>query len=143
MKVISVAKALIVDDASNILILYRSKTHPTMAFMPDLPGGIVEPGEDFGHGLIREIHEEIGLTINLADLTPAYAGAETHTNQNRVRVLYIVRLSEIQPELNVSWEHDRAEWIPAHQIDKIAKIEAEFIPFYRHALEYIQDNKLL
>ncbi len=58
------AKALIVDSQNRALILRRSKTHRYVPFTQDLPGGKVEEGESMLAGLLREIHEEVGLELD-------------------------------------------------------------------------------
>jgi 8-oxo-dGTP pyrophosphatase MutT (NUDIX family) len=56
-----VVKVLVIDAHGQGLILYRSGTHPRFAHQPDLPGGTVEPSEDFVTALQREILEEISI----------------------------------------------------------------------------------
>ena len=60
------AKALIRDGQGNILVLYRSETHPYLAHDIDLPGGEIESDETPEIGLEREIMEETGIAITLA-----------------------------------------------------------------------------
>jgi 8-oxo-dGTP diphosphatase len=140
MKTIAIAKALMLDSAGSMLILRRSDTHPTLALHADLPGGQVDEGEDIGQALVREVKEEIGMTITLSELTPVYGGAEVHNDENRVRLLYIVRLDDVRPAVTLSWEHSQAEWLPT---SKMAEIENEYHSFYHDALRYIRENNIL
>lgn len=140
MKTVPIAKALLLDADGNVLLLRRSATHPTLAGHPDLPGGLIESGEEPGEALVREILEETGLKIAVADLTPVYAGAEVYSDENRVRMLYKGQLREKKPKIVISWEHDQANWLPQAELPRI---EEEFHSFYHDALEYVQAHQLL
>ncbi len=139
MKITTVSKALILDDNGHILVLRRSHTHPTLAGHPDLPGGIIDPGEEPGQAIRREIQEETGLTIKADDLTMVYAGTESRGDHSHVRMLYIVRLSGNAPAVTISWEHDKADWLP---VTELAHIETEFHSFYKDALHFIRQHNL-
>lgn len=140
MKTVPIAKALLLDADGNVLMLRRSATHPTLAGHPDLPGGLIEPGEEPGEALAREILEETGLKIAVSDLKLVYAGVEVYKEENRARLLYKGRLSEKKPEIVISWEHDQANWLPQAELPRI---EEEFHSFYHDALEYVQAHNLL
>lgn len=140
MKTVPIAKALILDADGHMLVLRRSQTHPTLAGHADLPGGLIEPGEEPGSAVAREILEETGLTIAPVDLVLSYAETEAHNDENRVRLLYIVRLKEKQPNIAISWEHEAADWLP---VSELAHIETEFHSFYHDALHYIREHDLL
>lgn len=108
-----VAKAIIYDADDNILVLRRSGTHPNYAYQPDLPGGIVEADEDIITGLIREIEEETGLTVD----PPALSVAFDHVIVvgDYIRHLYTVKLDTTKPDVAISWEHDQYEWLPLQE----------------------------
>lgn len=61
-------KAVIVNSDGKFLVLHNSNlgydTH--LAYVPDFPGGTVEPGESQVQALIREVQEEIGIDISHA-----------------------------------------------------------------------------
>lgn len=59
----SVAKALLVTDQKEALILTigEYKERPDKSFQPDLPGGLVDPGESERDAVVREIFEETGV----------------------------------------------------------------------------------
>jgi 8-oxo-dGTP diphosphatase len=140
MQTVVIVKALLLDSAGNMLVLRRSSTHPTLAHFPDLPGGIVEPGEELGTALTREIREETGLEIPAGALRPLYAGTEAHGNASRVRILYVGRLEGEKPQATISWEHESAEWLPLSEIETI---EQAHHSFYKDALHAIRTNDLL
>jgi ADP-ribose pyrophosphatase len=140
MKIVEIAKALIVDAAGNTLILRRSSTHPTLAGHVDLPGGLIEPDEEPGQAAAREIIEETGLALSAGVLKLTYAGTEAHGEESRVRLLYVARLNETMPAVTISWEHDKFDWVP---IAELEHIEKEFHSFYHDALQYIRTHGLM
>jgi 8-oxo-dGTP pyrophosphatase MutT (NUDIX family) len=141
MQTVVIAKALLLDDAGNMLILRRSSTHPTLAHFPDLPGGLIEPDEKLTEGLLREIREETGLIVAEHEVRPIYAGTEVYGDESRVRILYAGRLpSGAKPHITVSQEHESAEWLPLSEIESI---EQAHHSFYKDALHAIRTNDLL
>jgi 8-oxo-dGTP diphosphatase len=140
MKTILIAKALILDASNDALLMHRSSTHPTLAHHADLPGGIVEPGEEPSQALVREIKEETGLIVNLDQLKLAYTGSEDWKGDSRIRMLYVVRLSETQPSVTISWEHEDASWLP---LEKFPAIEHEYNHFYKVGLAYLREKQIL
>lgn len=61
MPTIRIAAAVIVDSAGRILLVRKRGTTAWMQ-----PGGKVEPGEAPADTLARELHEELGLTLDPA-----------------------------------------------------------------------------
>lgn len=140
MKTTAVSKALILDTNGHMLLLRRSHTHPTLALRPDLPGGLIDNGEEPGEALIREILEETKLEVTFAQLRIAYTATHVYDNQNMVKSLYIVQLDSEAPEVVISWEHDGAEWV---SVSRLGELETEFHSFYQDALHHIRMHKLL
>lgn len=133
-----VAKALILDGDDNVLLLKRSASHPALAHQYDLPGGIVEPGEEPGAGVTREIAEETGLVIDGA--VAIYAAPIFSSGRNYPTILYAVRLDEPKPGVTLSWEHEAYEWAP---LDRVSEVEPQLDAAYPDALTYIRTNDLL
>lgn len=134
---IHVAKALIHDADGNILILRRSGTHPEYAYQPDLPGGIIEPNEDIVTGLIREIEEEAGVTIDPSLLTVAF---ENKVAGEYIRHLYVARLDTIQPKITISWEHDQHEWLPTDEMLQ-KPIDQDTDSYYTQAIAWLKATR--
>lgn len=101
-------KAVVYKDDGRVLALRRTKTAPTRPLQWDLPGGILDYGEDTMAGIIREINEEAGLVIKdvkLLDVISAFddkdefwvtIGYSAHTTSDTVQL---------------SYEHDRFQWV--------------------------------
>jgi 8-oxo-dGTP pyrophosphatase MutT (NUDIX family) len=138
----SVAKVLIVDNLNRALVLTLSehRTHPERSFLPDLPGGIVDPGESERDAAVRETKEEAGIELTPGDVRLAYARTAFYKSENKsvTKLLYIIKIEDA-PEVTLSWEHDSYEWVP---LDKI--LQAITHPsFYREAIEYVTVNYLV
>jgi 8-oxo-dGTP pyrophosphatase MutT (NUDIX family) len=104
------AKALITDSDGHVLILRRSKTHPVWPLHDDIPGGVIEEGETPEEGVIREVFEEAGIEITTAALQLA---KKTISPRGHNWFLYHVQFSDKRPEVTISWEHDKWQWLPA------------------------------
>jgi 8-oxo-dGTP pyrophosphatase MutT (NUDIX family) len=63
-----VACALV--DADNRVLIAQRPQGKTLAGLWEFPGGKLEPGERPEATLIRELHEEIGITVKEACLAP-------------------------------------------------------------------------
>ena len=64
MKTRIVQKAVVLNDAGEVLMLRRSKTDTRRPMQWDLPGGLREENEELLAGVEREITEETGLSVN-------------------------------------------------------------------------------
>lgn len=114
--------ALLTDAAGNLLILQLPKEYDEAAANTwTLPGGKLEPTDDPGEGLLREITEETGLTAELKGL--ATIARWSNRNSKKLGIFYHARVSGTKPTLKLSGEHQRAIWI--------APAEVSEFPFHR------------
>lgn len=103
-----VAKLVMIDSRGKYLLMYRSN-HPTFGDDPDIPGGMIEKGELPLEGTVREVFEEVGLTIHPADMREIYAGTE-YSAHNTHNSLYVSTFQDT-PKITMSWEHSAYEWL--------------------------------
>ncbi len=107
-----VAKALIENKDGKYLLLTRSDTHPHLAGHLDLPGGIVESGEDFVVGVQRELKEETGLDVPAEALELQHSFTDKWPGERR---LYYAKLAH-DPVVTISWEHSEYRWSPLEEL---------------------------
>lgn len=105
------AKAVIVNDEGQVLILKRGKNSKFFPGRYDLPGGGVNDGEGIEAALMREIEEELGIQVEIG---PVIKLTDFNTERNGrpvyvkgVRFLAFYRGGEVR----LSDEHEEFEWM--------------------------------
>jgi 8-oxo-dGTP diphosphatase len=84
-----VACALI--DADRRVLLAQRPPGRTMAGLWEFPGGKVEPGERPETTLIRELHEEIGISVSEPCLAPLTFASHAYADFHLLMPLYVCR----------------------------------------------------
>ena len=139
-KIISAAKAFVVDGQGNFLCLYRSGTHPTHPHWADLPGGLIDEGEMPFEALVREMQEECQIDISYSKFNLIFAESEMpdkFPDTSITRLFYLIKIDDIKPEVLISWEHEKYEWLKYEEI-----FGKKFEEFVERAKEYIFKNKI-
>lgn len=138
----SVAKVLIVDANREALILRTGvyKARPERSHTPDLPGGLVEPGESEMQGAIREAAEEAGISLSPQNVVLGYAQTKKYDDEGKSvsKLLYVAHIQH-QPEIKLSFEHEAYEWTPINEVLE----RHELRPFYQEAVQYIIEAGLV
>jgi 8-oxo-dGTP diphosphatase len=84
-----VACALI--DADNRVLIAQRPEGKTLAGLWEFPGGKLEPGERPEPALIRELAEELGITVQEACLAPLTFASHGYDTFHLLMPLYICR----------------------------------------------------
>ncbi len=113
-----IPKLLIIDPDGKYLLLNRSD-HPVFGQDPDLPGGTSEQGESSTEALLREVREEIGLSLNLEDVTELHHSTEYSPKGNDF-ILFIAKL-KFRPQIKLSWEHSKYDWLNRDEFISLAQ----------------------
>ena len=139
MQIKIVAKAVIQNQAGEVLLLRRSPTDSRRPGEWDFPGGGIEIGEDIVAGVSREIAEEAGLTMEVADLTLVFGKTETYQEDDGESVTRLLFLGQAaSSKIMLSDEHDGYKWVDVETALK------EFPhPFYGAGLQYAAERRLL
>ena len=109
---ILVVACALVDTDKRMLIAQRPQDK-AMAGLWEFPGGKVEPGERPETTLIRELHEEIGITVSEACLAPLTFASHAYSSFHLLMPLYICRRWE---GLVVAREGQNLAWVRANKL---------------------------
>lgn len=112
-----IAKVLIVDEAGEYLVLWRSN-HPVFPNDPDLPGGTIEAGETPVEGAVREVLEEADIALSPESLELMYKGSE-YSEHDTIYYLFTAHINA-RPEVTISWEHYSYHWLSKEDFLKAA-----------------------
>lgn len=112
-----VVGALITDQDGRVLLL-RRKPDDFLGGLWELPGGGVEPGEQLGEALSREIAEETGLT--LSEVT-GYVGTFDYASDNGLmtrQFTFGVTIEKHEPIILT--EHDDSAWTDLSELPDVS-----------------------
>lgn len=107
MKIVLVVAAALVDSDGRVLIAQRPEGKQ-LAGQWEFPGGKVEHGETPETALIRELQEELGITVRQACLAPFVFASHTYESFHLLMPLYLIRRWEGEPEAR---EHKALKWV--------------------------------
>jgi 8-oxo-dGTP diphosphatase len=105
-----VVGAALVRDGQ--VLACRRTTPPEAAGRWEFPGGKVEPGEDPGAALVREIAEELGCTVEVVDWLPGVA----HVGERHALRVAVVRIVDGEPDPT---EHDAVRWLGPVELEEV------------------------
>jgi 8-oxo-dGTP diphosphatase len=118
--VLVVAVALI-DDQRRVLLAQRP-AGKSMAGLWEFPGGKVEADETPEHALVRELHEELGIAVDAADLEPLAFASHTYDDFHLLMPLFdCVRWRGTVK----SREGQALAWVTADELDRYAMPPAD------------------
>ena len=113
---IFVSAAVITDAAGRVLVVRK---HGTSVFMQ--PGGKPERGETGAQALARELHEEVGLVVNPADLEPLGTFEADAANEAGHRVVAETFRIAAQPaDVSARAEIAELRWITPADVPTMA-----------------------
>lgn len=106
-RIVLVAAAVLVDPDRRVLLAQRPKGK-SLAGLWELPGGKVEPGESPETTVIRELDEELGITVREACLAPLTFASHAYENFHLLMPVFICRRWEGVPQ---ALEHSALAWV--------------------------------
>ena len=107
-----VVACALVDTDRRVLIAQRPEGKP-LAGLWEFPGGKIDPGERPEQTLIRELHEEIGITVKEACLAPLTFASYAYDDFHLLMPLYICRrwVGEV-----IAREGQKLAWVRANKL---------------------------
>lgn len=90
MKLVLVAACALIDADGRVLIAQRPEGKP-LAGLWEFPGGKVEADETPEDSLIRELAEELGITVREACLAPLTFASHAYPSFHLLMPLYVCR----------------------------------------------------
>jgi 8-oxo-dGTP diphosphatase len=104
---VSVA-GIVVNPAGQVLVIRRADNGHW-----EPPGGILELGESFEHGVIREVHEETGVRVTVDRLTGVYK------NMNRGVVALVFRCIPTSETARTTDEATSVRWLDPERVTEL------------------------
>jgi len=106
-RVVLVAACALIDADGRVLIAQRP-ANKSMAGLWEFPGGKVESGERPEDALIRELKEELSITVTQACLAPFTFASHSYDGFHLLMPLYVCRRWE--GTVNAA-EHQALKWV--------------------------------
>jgi 8-oxo-dGTP diphosphatase len=107
MKLLLVVACALIDADSRVLIAQRPQGK-AMAGLWEFPGGKMEPGERPEETLIRELHEELGITVKEPCLAPLTFASFAYDDFHLMMPLWVCRRWDGPV---VAREHTALKWV--------------------------------
>ncbi len=107
MELVGVVGAAVLRDGR--VLASRRTEPPRLAGLWEFPGGKVEPGEDDGAALVRELREELQVEVEVGDRL----GGDLPIGPTAVLRVYVCRLLDGEPALV---DHDEHRWLGADDL---------------------------
>lgn len=134
----NVVRLVVLDTSGRVLLLHvRDATQPEFGVAWELPGGGIEPGEDYVQAAIRELREETGIEIAPECIAApswrrevSYVYRNAHRRQHEVVVA--ARLQEASPAIRGAnrFEAEKDDVLGADwwSLEEIAASDERFYP---------------
>ena len=131
-KLILVVACALVDADKRVLIAQRPEGKP-MAGLWEFPGGKVEAGERPEQTLIRELAEEIGISVKEACLAPLSFASHAYDDFHLLMPLYICRRWDGDA---IAREGQQLAWVRANKLRDYPMPAAD-IPLIPHLIDLL------
>ena len=126
-----VAAAALVRSDGRLLLAQRPNGKP-MAGLWELPGGKVETGEIPQGALVRELKEELGITVTAANMSAFSFASHDYERFHLLMPVFLIRSWEGEIE---SQEGQQFEWVSAQEIGSYPAPEAD-VPLFARFIDW-------
>jgi 8-oxo-dGTP diphosphatase len=132
MKLLLVVACALIDADNRVLVTQRPEGK-ALAGLWEFPGGKLEPGERPEPALIRELHEELGVTTKEACLAPLTFASHAYEEFHLLMPLYVCRRWEGQP---MAREGQGLKWLRPGKLRELAMPPADE-PLIPHLIDLL------
>lgn len=112
MNLLLVVAVALIDADNRVLIAQRPK-HKQLGGLWEFPGGKLDPGERPEAALIRELDEELGITVKEACLAPLTFASHAYEDFHLLMPLYVCRRWD---GLAMPREGQELAWVRANKL---------------------------
>jgi 8-oxo-dGTP diphosphatase len=126
-KLVLVAACALIDVDGRVLLAERPAGKP-MAGLWEFPGGKVESGERPEDTLMRELKEELGITVSEPCLAPLTFTSHAYPDFHLLMPLYVCRRWE---GIATAKEGQRLAWVRANRLKEYVMPPAD-LPLVAH-----------
>ncbi len=132
MKLLLVVACALIDPDNRILVTQRPEGK-ALAGLWEFPGGKLEPGERPEPALIRELAEELGITVKEDCLAPLTFASHAYPEFHLLMPLYICRRWE---GVVASRESQALKWVRPGKLSELAMPPAD-TPLIPHLVDLL------
>ncbi len=122
-----VSAIALINDKNEVLLSKRPEGKD-LAGLWEFPGGKCEENESLEQCLVREIKEELGITISEESLEPASFSTVTHNGRYIIIALFLCRKWDGEER---GMENQEIKWYKPQEITKL-KIPKADIPLIKY-----------
>jgi 8-oxo-dGTP diphosphatase len=128
-KIVLVAACALIDADGRVLLAQRPAGKP-MAGLWEFPGGKVEAGERPEETLIRELKEELAITVQEACLAPLTFASHAYPDFHLLMPLYVCRRWE---GMVIAMEKQQLAWVKPNRLRDYEMPPAD-VPLIAHLM---------
>lgn len=132
MKITLVVACALIDADKRILLAQRPQGKQ-LAGLWEFPGGKLDPGERPEQALIRELHEELGITVQEPCLAPLTFASHSYADFHLLMPLYVCRRWE---GFVTAREGQNLAWVRANKLRSYEMPPAD-IPLIPHLIDLL------
>jgi 8-oxo-dGTP diphosphatase len=120
-RLVLVSACALIDSSGRVLMAKRPAQKP-LGGLWEFPGGKMEPGESPEDTLVRELFEELAISVAPAELAPFAFASHSYESFHLLMPLYLCRRWTGTPQ---AMEQQTLRWVPPSEIGTLALTPAD------------------